>query len=105
MVKSLGMAVQFALDHEESDSKLKFLEKHLQGMNKSVQIFRDKQELSDTQKEPAAVIIARKNSFRAIIRSRMMGSLQHLRRKNFGFRQLYLVSKMNSWLWNIEVMF
>ncbi|KAJ0788725.1 hypothetical protein HanPI659440_Chr05g0195201 [Helianthus annuus] len=63
MVKSLGMAVQFALDHEESDAKLKFLEKHLQGVNKSVQIFRDKQELSDTQKEPAAVKIARKKQF------------------------------------------
>ncbi|KAJ0774841.1 putative AAA ATPase, AAA+ lid domain-containing protein [Helianthus annuus] len=45
MVKSLGMAVQFALDHEKSDAKLKFLEKHLQEVNKSVQIFRDKQQL------------------------------------------------------------
>ncbi|RWR89587.1 RNA polymerase II degradation factor 1 [Cinnamomum micranthum f. kanehirae] len=38
-------------DHGEADVKLRSLEKHLKEVHRSVQILRDKQELSDTQKE------------------------------------------------------
>ncbi|KAJ0668190.1 hypothetical protein HanPI659440_Chr17g0686271 [Helianthus annuus] len=61
--KSIGeMRSDLTRDHEESDAKLKFLEKHLQEVNRSVQILRDKQELADTQKELAKLKLARKES-------------------------------------------
>ncbi|KAI7733440.1 hypothetical protein M8C21_006467 [Ambrosia artemisiifolia] len=61
--KSIGqMRSDLTRDHEESDAKLKFLEKHLQEVHRSVQILRDKQELAETQKELAKLKIARKES-------------------------------------------
>ncbi|WOG91755.1 hypothetical protein DCAR_0311006 [Daucus carota subsp. sativus] len=51
-----------ARDNEEASSKLKFLEKHLQEVHRSVQILRDKQELADTQKELAKIQLTHKAS-------------------------------------------
>lgn len=52
--KSIGeMRSDLVRDHGDADSKLKFLEKHLQEVHRSVQILRDKQELAETQKELA----------------------------------------------------
>lgn len=59
--KSIGeMRSDLARDHTESEAKLKFLEKHLQEVHRSVQIIRDKQELADTQKELAKLQLAQK---------------------------------------------
>ncbi|KAI3765458.1 hypothetical protein L2E82_15492 [Cichorium intybus] len=61
--KSIGeMRSDLARDHGESEVKLKFLEKHLQEVHRSVQIIRDKQELADTQKELAKLQLAQKES-------------------------------------------
>lgn len=61
--KSVGeMRSDLARDHGESETKLKFLEKHLQEVHRSVQIIRDKQELADTQKELAKLQLAHKES-------------------------------------------
>ncbi|KVH96655.1 putative uncharacterized protein DDB_G0294196 isoform X1 [Cynara cardunculus var. scolymus] len=61
--KSIGeMRSDLARDHGESEAKLKFLEKHLQEVHRSVQIIRDKQELADTQKELAKLQLAQKES-------------------------------------------
>ncbi|KAL7605892.1 hypothetical protein Lser_V15G16875 [Lactuca serriola] len=61
--KSIGeMRSDLARDHGESETKLKFLEKHLQEVHRSVQIIRDKQELADTQKELAKLQLAHKES-------------------------------------------
>ncbi|KAL8228540.1 hypothetical protein R6Q57_016124 [Mikania cordata] len=61
--KSIGeMRSDLTQDHGESDAKLKFLEKHIQEVHRSVQILRDKQELADTQKELAKLQLARKES-------------------------------------------
>ncbi|KAK2980337.1 hypothetical protein RJ640_012207 [Escallonia rubra] len=61
--KSIGeMRVDLVRDHGEADSKLKFLEKHLQEVHRSVQILRDKQELAETQKELAKLQLAQKES-------------------------------------------
>lgn len=61
--KSIGeMRSDLTRDHEESDAKLKFLEKHVQEVHRSVQILRDKQELADTQKELAKLQLAQKES-------------------------------------------
>ncbi|CAO2813159.1 unnamed protein product [Amaranthus hypochondriacus] len=61
--KSIGeMRSDLARDHGESDSKLKFLEKHVQEVHRSVQILRDKQELAETQKELAKLQLAQKDS-------------------------------------------
>ncbi|KAL4585257.1 hypothetical protein LXL04_009873 [Taraxacum kok-saghyz] len=64
--KSVGeMRSDLARDHGESETKLKFLEKHLQEVHRSVQIIRDKQELADTQKELAKLQLAHKESEKA----------------------------------------
>ncbi|KAL8228539.1 hypothetical protein R6Q57_016123 [Mikania cordata] len=61
--KSIGeMRSDLTRDHGESDAKLKFLEKHIQEVHRSVQILRDKQELADTQKELAKLQLAQKES-------------------------------------------
>ncbi|CAI9299576.1 unnamed protein product [Lactuca saligna] len=61
--KSIGeMRSDLTRDHGEADVKLKFLEKHLQEVHRSVQILRDKQELADTQKELAKLQLAHKES-------------------------------------------
>ncbi|KAL3821473.1 hypothetical protein ACJIZ3_007378 [Penstemon smallii] len=61
--KSIGeMRSDLVGDHEESDSKLKSLEKHIQEVHRSVQILRDKQELADTQKELAKLQLGKKES-------------------------------------------
>ncbi|KAI3795320.1 hypothetical protein L1987_37971 [Smallanthus sonchifolius] len=61
--KSIGeMRSDLTRDHGESDAKLKFLEKHLQEVHRSVQILRDKQELADTQKELVKLQLAQKES-------------------------------------------
>lgn len=61
--KSIGeMRSDLGRDHSEADSKLKFLEKHLQEVHRSVQILRDKQELAETQKELAKLQLAQKES-------------------------------------------
>lgn len=61
--KSIGeMKSELTSDHEEADSKLKSLDKHLQEVHRSVQILRDKQELVETQKELAKLQLARKGS-------------------------------------------
>ncbi|KAH6775360.1 hypothetical protein C2S52_012921 [Perilla frutescens var. hirtella] len=61
--KSIGeMHSDWVRDHEESESKLKSLEKHIQEVHRSVQILRDKQELADTQKELAKLQLAQKES-------------------------------------------
>lgn len=61
--KSIGeMRSDLTRDHSESETKLKFLEKHLQEVHRSVQILRDKQELADTQKELAKLQLAHKES-------------------------------------------
>ncbi|MFS7977010.1 hypothetical protein Hanom_Chr10g00899191 [Helianthus anomalus] len=46
-------------DQGESEVKLKFFEKHVQDIHRSMQILRDKQELADTQKELAATCAER----------------------------------------------
>ncbi|XP_022147811.1 basic salivary proline-rich protein 2-like [Momordica charantia] len=59
--KSVGeMRSELARDHEESDSKLKSIEKHLQEVHRSVQIIRDKQELAETQKDLAKLQVSQK---------------------------------------------
>ncbi|KAL8506557.1 hypothetical protein ACS0TY_017448 [Phlomoides rotata] len=59
--KSIGeMRSDIVRGHEESDSKLKSLDKHVQEVHRSVQILRDKQELADTQKELAKLQLAEK---------------------------------------------
>ncbi|XP_030507180.2 uncharacterized protein LOC115722186 [Cannabis sativa] len=61
--KSIGeMRSDLVRDHGEADSKLKFIEKHLQEVHRSVQILRDKQELAETQKELAKLQLAQKES-------------------------------------------
>ncbi|KAI7730647.1 hypothetical protein M8C21_017428 [Ambrosia artemisiifolia] len=61
--KSIGeMRSDLTRDHGESEAKLKFLEKHLQEVHRSVQVLRDKQELADTQKELAKLQHAQKES-------------------------------------------
>ncbi|XP_071698810.1 uncharacterized protein [Rutidosis leptorrhynchoides] len=61
--KSIGeIRSDLARDHGESEAKLKFLEKHVQEVHRSIQIIRDKQELSDTQKELAKLQLAQKDS-------------------------------------------
>ncbi|KAA8524392.1 hypothetical protein F0562_010817 [Nyssa sinensis] len=61
--KSIGeMRSDLVRDHGEADSKLKFLEKHVQEVHRSVQILRDKQELAETQKELAKLQLAQKES-------------------------------------------
>ncbi|KZV30284.1 hypothetical protein F511_34300 [Dorcoceras hygrometricum] len=61
--KSIGeMRTDLVRDHEESELKLKSLEKHMQEVHRSVQILRDKQELADTQKELAKLQLAQKDS-------------------------------------------
>ncbi|KAL5998858.1 hypothetical protein ACLOJK_009806 [Asimina triloba] len=49
-------------DHNESDLKLRSLEKHLQEVHRSVQILRDKQEIADAQKELAKFQLVQKES-------------------------------------------
>ncbi|KAK1413520.1 hypothetical protein QVD17_35295 [Tagetes erecta] len=59
--KSIGeMRSDLTRDHGEAEAKLKFLEKHVQEVHRSVQILRDKQELADTQKELAKLQLAHK---------------------------------------------
>ncbi|KAL1562457.1 hypothetical protein AAHA92_05033 [Salvia divinorum] len=61
--KSIGeMHSDWVCDYGESDSKLRSLEKHIQEVHRSVQILRDKQELSDTQKELAKLQLAQRES-------------------------------------------
>ncbi|XP_051135051.1 uncharacterized protein LOC127254160 isoform X3 [Andrographis paniculata] len=61
--KSIGeMRSDLVRDHEGSEAKLKYLEKHMQEVHRSVQILRDKQELADTQKELAKLQLAHKES-------------------------------------------
>ncbi|XP_073026120.1 uncharacterized protein [Primulina eburnea] len=61
--KSIGeMRTDLVRDHEESELKLKSLEKNMQEVHRSVQILRDKQELADTQKELAKLQLAQKDS-------------------------------------------
>ncbi|KAM2556605.1 hypothetical protein TB2_013809 [Malus domestica] len=61
--KSIGeMRSDLGRDHEEAESKLKSLEKHLQEVHRSVQIIRDKQELAETHKELAKLQLAQKGS-------------------------------------------
>ncbi|KAJ7948312.1 putative Structural constituent of cell wall protein [Quillaja saponaria] len=61
--KSIGeMRSDINHDHGEADSKLKYLEKHLQEVHRSVQVLRDKQELAETQKELAKLQLVQKES-------------------------------------------
>lgn len=61
--KSVGeMRNELARDNGEADSKLKFIEKHLQEVHRSVQILRDKQELAETQKELAKIQLAQESN-------------------------------------------
>jgi hypothetical protein len=61
--KSIGeMRNDLVRDHEEGDSKLKAIEKHLQEVHRSVQLLRDKQELAETQNELAKLQLAQKES-------------------------------------------
>ncbi|CAA3015456.1 Hypothetical predicted protein [Olea europaea subsp. europaea] len=61
--KSIGeMHSDLVRDHGEAETKLKFLEKHVQEVHRSVQIIRDKQELVETQKELAKLQLAQKES-------------------------------------------
>ncbi|KAG4986875.1 hypothetical protein AAZX31_12G193300 [Glycine max] len=61
--KSIGaMQSDLTCDHEETDSKLKSLDKHLQEVHRSVLILRDKQELAETRKELAKLKHVRKES-------------------------------------------
>lgn len=61
--KSIGeMRSDLVRDHEETDLKLKSLEKHIQEVHRSVQILRDKQALAETQKELAKLQLAQKES-------------------------------------------
>ncbi|XP_073280737.1 uncharacterized protein [Primulina huaijiensis] len=61
--KSIGeMHSDLVRDHDESETKLESLEKHIQEVHRSVQILRDKQELADTQKELAKLQLAQKES-------------------------------------------
>ncbi|KAL9690559.1 hypothetical protein QQ045_010961 [Rhodiola kirilowii] len=59
--KSVGeMLLNMGRDYEETDSRLKSLEKHLGEVSQSVQILRDKQELAETQKELVKLQLAQK---------------------------------------------
>ncbi|KAJ6820763.1 mediator of RNA polymerase II transcription subunit 15-like [Iris pallida] len=50
--RSIGeLQADMIRDHNDKDTKLKSLEKHLQEVHRSIQILRDKQELTETQKE------------------------------------------------------
>ncbi|KAJ6850948.1 mediator of RNA polymerase II transcription subunit 15-like [Iris pallida] len=49
-------------DNSEADAKLKSLEKHLQEVHRSIQILRDKQELTETQKELSKLQFTTKES-------------------------------------------
>lgn len=61
--KSVGeMRSDLARHHGDSDTNLKFLDKHLQEVHRCVQIIRDKQELADTQKELAKLQLTQKES-------------------------------------------
>ncbi|KAL8088181.1 uncharacterized protein LOC141697314 [Apium graveolens] len=61
--KSVGeMRAELARDNGEADSKLKFIEKHLQEVHRSVQILRDKQELAETQKELAKIQLVQESN-------------------------------------------
>ncbi|XP_061357663.1 uncharacterized protein LOC133301968 [Gastrolobium bilobum] len=61
--KSIGeMRSDLNNDHGEADSKLKSLEKHLQEVQRSMHILRDKQELAETQKEIAKLQLVQKES-------------------------------------------
>ncbi|KAI3795321.1 hypothetical protein L1987_37972 [Smallanthus sonchifolius] len=61
--KSTGeMRSDLSRDNVDSELKLKFLEKQMQEVHRSVQLLRDKQELADTQKELAKLQLARKES-------------------------------------------
>lgn len=61
--KSVGeMRTELARDNGEADSKLKFIEKHVQEVHRSVQILRDKQELAETQKELAKIQLAQESN-------------------------------------------
>ncbi|KNA08741.1 hypothetical protein SOVF_159940 isoform B [Spinacia oleracea] len=73
--KSIGeMRSDLVRDHGEADSKLKFLEKHLQEVHRSVQILRDKQELAETQKELAKLQLAQKETSSGAQDERSTGS-------------------------------
>ncbi|KAL2483242.1 hypothetical protein Fot_44686 [Forsythia ovata] len=61
--KSIGeMHSELARDHGEADLKLKSLEKHVEEVQRSLHILRDKQELSDSQNELAKLQLAQKES-------------------------------------------
>ncbi|XP_022847874.1 altered inheritance of mitochondria protein 3-like [Olea europaea var. sylvestris] len=61
--KSIGeMHSELVRDHGEAETKLKFLEKHVQEVHRSVQIIRDKQELAEAQKELAKLNLVQKES-------------------------------------------
>lgn len=61
--KSVGhVRSNFDRDHDEADSKLKSIQKHLQEVNRSVQVLRDKQELAETQQELAKLQLAQRGS-------------------------------------------
>ncbi|KAK9050925.1 hypothetical protein SSX86_027550 [Deinandra increscens subsp. villosa] len=49
-------------DHEEADSKLKFLEKHLQEVHRSLQIWMIDLQVAETEKELAKLQLAQKES-------------------------------------------
>ncbi|CAN8326253.1 unnamed protein product [Cochlearia groenlandica] len=56
------MRLNLTREHGEADLKLRSMDKHLQEVHRSVQILRDKQELSDTQKELARLQLVHKDS-------------------------------------------
>ncbi|KAK7324716.1 hypothetical protein VNO77_28509 [Canavalia gladiata] len=61
--KSIGeMRSDLNSDHEEADSKLKSLDKHIQDVHRSVQILIDKQVLAETQKELAKLQLVQKEA-------------------------------------------
>ncbi|KAJ4913476.1 hypothetical protein Rs2_08097 [Raphanus sativus] len=61
--KTIGeMRSDLTRDNEEADVKLRSMDKHLQEVNRSVQVLRDKQELADTQKELARLQLVQKDS-------------------------------------------
>ncbi|KAJ4865725.1 hypothetical protein Rs2_52764 [Raphanus sativus] len=61
--KTIGeMRSDLTRDNEEADVKLRSMDKHLQEVNRSVQVLRDKQERADTQKELARLQLVQKDS-------------------------------------------
>ncbi|KAL0798347.1 hypothetical protein Bca101_053522 [Brassica carinata] len=61
--KTIGeMRSDLSRDNEEADVKLRSLDNHLQEVNRSVRVLRDKQEIADAQKELGRLHLVQKDS-------------------------------------------